>query len=57
MPRSWTPSIVPTGHNQTVYLVLDDFGPLGGQIMNNDFFNPIGKRGQGSSKPLNLTRR
>jgi hypothetical protein len=23
---TWTPSIVPTGHDQTVYLVLDDFG-------------------------------
>ena len=31
MPRSsWTPSIVPNGDdNQTVYLVLDDFGDLG----------------------------
>jgi hypothetical protein len=29
MRRSWTPSIVPTGHDQTVYLVLDDFGRLG----------------------------
>jgi hypothetical protein len=26
---SWTPSIVPNGHDQTVYLVLDDFGRLG----------------------------
>ena len=25
----WTPSIVPTGNDQTVYLVLDDFGRLG----------------------------
>lgn len=29
MPRSWTPSIVPIGDNQIVYLVLDDFGRLG----------------------------
>jgi hypothetical protein len=29
MRRSWTPSIVPNGHDQTVYLVLDDFGHLG----------------------------
>ena len=29
MRRSWTPSIVPNGHDQTVYLVLCDFGPLG----------------------------
>jgi hypothetical protein len=27
--RSWTSSIVPNGHDQTVYLVLDDFGRLG----------------------------
>jgi hypothetical protein len=29
MPQNWTPSIVPSGFEQTVYLVLDDFGPLG----------------------------
>jgi hypothetical protein len=29
MRRSWTPSIVPNGHDQTVYLVLNDFGTLG----------------------------
>jgi hypothetical protein len=29
MRRSWTPSIVPTGTDQTVYLVLNDFGGLG----------------------------
>ena len=33
MPRSsWTPSIVPSGDDQTVYLVLDDFGDLGRAI-------------------------
>ena len=26
---SWTPSIVPKGHDKTVYLVLDDFGRQG----------------------------
>src|ERR1700679_3656412 len=30
MPRTgWTPSIVPNGEDQTVYLVVDRFGPLG----------------------------
>jgi hypothetical protein len=29
MRRSWTPSIVPSGQDQTVYIVVDDFGPLG----------------------------
>jgi hypothetical protein len=29
MRRSWTPSIVPNGDNQTIYLVLNDFGSLG----------------------------
>jgi hypothetical protein len=29
MRRAWTPSIVPAGFDQTVYLVLDDFGTLG----------------------------
>jgi hypothetical protein len=29
MRRSWTPSIVPNGKDQTVYLVLNDFGELG----------------------------
>jgi Ni,Fe-hydrogenase maturation factor len=26
---SWTPSIVPNDQDQTVYLVVDDFGPAG----------------------------
>jgi hypothetical protein len=26
---NWTPSIVPKGDDQTVYLVVDDFGPHG----------------------------
>ena len=29
MRGSWSPSIVPNGYDQTVYLVLDDFGHLG----------------------------
>ena len=29
MRRSWTPSIVPNGTDQTVYIVLEDFGRLG----------------------------
>jgi hypothetical protein len=29
MRQAWTPSIVPDGSDQTVYLVLDDFGDLG----------------------------
>jgi hypothetical protein len=29
MRRSWTPSIVPNGQEQTVYVVLCDYGPIG----------------------------
>jgi hypothetical protein len=29
MRRNWTPSIVPSGYDQTVYIEVDDFGPLG----------------------------
>jgi hypothetical protein len=29
MRQNWTPSIVPNGYDQTVYIVVDDFGPLG----------------------------
>ena len=29
MPRRWTPSIVPNGDDQNVYLVVDDFGRNG----------------------------
>ena len=29
MRKSWTPSIVPNSHDETVYLVLDDFGRNG----------------------------
>jgi hypothetical protein len=37
MPRTgWTPSIVPNGDDQTVYLVLDDFGRLGRSYRKTD---------------------
>jgi hypothetical protein len=29
MGRNWTPSIVPNGEDQTVYLVADDLGQIG----------------------------
>jgi hypothetical protein len=29
MRQSWTPSIVPNGHDQTIYIVLCDYGQLG----------------------------
>jgi hypothetical protein len=29
MNRKWTPSIGPSGTDQTVYIVLDDLGPIG----------------------------
>ena len=29
MRRNWTPSIVPNGHDQTAYLVINNFGKLG----------------------------
>jgi hypothetical protein len=29
MGRNWTPSIVPNGHDHTVYLVADDLGQTG----------------------------
>jgi hypothetical protein len=37
MPRTgWTPSIVPNGEDQTVYLVVDRFGALGGAYRETD---------------------
>jgi hypothetical protein len=37
MPRTgWTPSIVPNDTDQTVYLVLDDFGRLGRSYRETD---------------------
>ena len=29
MARAWTPSIVPAGHDQSYYLVVDSYGKLG----------------------------
>jgi len=34
---NWTPSIVPSGDSETVYLVLDDFGDLGRVWRETDF--------------------
>jgi hypothetical protein len=34
---NWTPSIVPSGGGETVYLVLDDFGDLGRVWRETDF--------------------
>jgi hypothetical protein len=37
MPRTgWTPSIVPGGDDQNVYIVLDDFGRLGRSYRETD---------------------
>jgi hypothetical protein len=36
MRRSWTPSIVPSGHDQTVYLVINNFGNLGSAFAETD---------------------
>ena len=33
---NWTPSIVPSGRSQTVYLVLNDFGNLGRSYLEAD---------------------
>jgi hypothetical protein len=32
----WTPSIVPNGHDQTAYLVVNDFGKLGTAFAETD---------------------
>lgn len=37
MDRSWTPSIVPNGHDHTVYLVADDLGQVGRVWPETDF--------------------
>ncbi len=36
MPRNWTPSIVPTDHDQTIYLVVNNFGHLGTAFTETD---------------------
>ena len=43
MRGSWTPSIVPTGYGLDIYLVLDDFGPLGRAYPETDPERPIWK--------------
>src|SRR4051794_27374192 len=37
MRKNWTPSIVPGGHDQTVYLVADDFGRIGRAWIEADY--------------------
>jgi hypothetical protein len=36
MRRSWTPSIVPSGHDQTFYIVVNNFGHLGTAFTETD---------------------
>jgi hypothetical protein len=36
MGRNWTPSIVPTDHNQTIYLVVNNFRHLGTAFTETD---------------------
>jgi hypothetical protein len=36
MRRSWTPSIVPDGHDQNVYLIINDYGQLGRAFVETD---------------------
>jgi hypothetical protein len=36
MNRGWTPSIVPNGHDQTVYLVVNNFGKSGTAFAETD---------------------
>jgi len=36
MRRSWTPSIVPTDHDQTIYLVVNNFRHLGTAFTETD---------------------
>jgi hypothetical protein len=36
MPRSWTPSIVPNGHDQNFYLVINNYGTLGPAFAETD---------------------
>ena len=39
---NWTPSLVPTGGDETVYLVADDFGDLGRVWRETDFETTVG---------------
>jgi hypothetical protein len=36
MNRDWTPSIVPNGHDQTVYLVINNYGKSGTAFAETD---------------------
>jgi hypothetical protein len=36
MRRSWTPSIVPNGHDQTIYLVINNYGQSGTAFAETD---------------------
>ena len=36
MRRSWTPSIVPNGHDQTFYIVVNNYGKLGPAFAETD---------------------
>ena len=36
MHRSWTPSIVPNGHDQNSYLVVNNYGELGPAFAETD---------------------
>jgi hypothetical protein len=36
MGRSWTPSIVPNGHDQTLYIVVNNYGKLCPAFAKND---------------------
>ena len=36
MSRNWTPSIVPTDHDQTIYLVVNNFRHLGTAFTETD---------------------
>jgi hypothetical protein len=36
MRRNWTPSIVPNGHDQTVYLVVNNYGKSGAAFAETD---------------------
>jgi hypothetical protein len=41
MPRNWTPSIVPNGHDQNYYLVINNYGQLGPAVVETDLGEPI----------------
>ena len=36
MRRNWTPSIVPNGHDQTFYIVVNNYGALGPAFAETD---------------------